>query len=240
MKKKIVVMLAALTAVMNIAACGASKENGEKHVAAATVTEKNVDSFRRAIDKKDSAETKRIADKESKGTKVKAEEKSKDTRTMTEQETPLFTERLDQVDVVSLEGKHILLNVPEGYFWGTESGENEGGCFFQRADDKETVFVNFYERLLEVNAEYCDSDLWVPYYATGEESEVMTEEVDGRTVYYKHITYEYDEYNGHVCYETVKAMCEVGDHMLVVETDGLSGEKADFDEIREFFEMEEK
>ena len=33
-------------------------------------------------------------------------------------------------------------------------------------------------------------------------------------------------------------MCEVGDdHMLTVETDGRSGQKADFDEIRGFFEF---
>lgn len=195
MKKKIIMMMLALTVVTSVTACGTKKE----------------------------AENSRG---------VKTEE--------AEDEVQEFTKRLDQVEVTYSEGGSIILNVPEGYNWGIGSENNENGCFFEREDGKETVFVGFWDRLVDIDEAYCDEDLQIPYYATGTESEVMTEEINGRTVYYKHITYEYEEYNGMVYYETVKAMCEVGNRMLVVETSGLSGEEADFEEIRGFFEFDEK
>ena len=229
MKKKIIMMMLALNVIMSVTACGTEKKAAENRIAA---FQKNVE---RECDKGTEEKVEQLSRKECQIVPSQTELPEG------EEEISEFTQRLEQVEVGSRQGKHIQLNVPEGYYWNEGSEENEGGCFFERKDGKETVFVGFWDRLLEVDAEYCDKDLRIPYYATGTESEVMTEEINGRTVYYKHITYEYEEYNGLVSYETVKAMCAVGDdHMLVVETSGLSGEKADFEEIREFFEFQEK
>lgn len=224
MKKKIIMMMVALTVVTSVTACGPQNkaENSRKA--------KTEESAKRGSEEKGSAK------RESKENERDDVEKPEETET----ESKEFSKRLEQVDVVSFEGKHILLNVPKSYNWNIENEENEGGCFFDREDGKETVFVGFWDRYVELDETYCDEELQIPDDATGTESEVMTEEINGRTVYYKHISYEYEEYNGMVYYETVKAMCEVGDRMLVVETSGLSGEEADFEEIRGFFEFDEK
>ena len=223
MKRKLIGMMLALTVITSVTACGNEKKEAGQH----TVTKQE------QVEKKEAKgniekNVKQVSEK-----KVGEAEETNDT-----EETQEFTKRLDQVEVTSYEGKSITLNVPEGYDWYIQDADDQGGCAFEREDGKETVFVMFSDRLLDVDEEFCDSDLTIPYYATGTESEVMTEEINGHTVYYKHIAYEYDEYNGHVSYETVKAMCEVGDdHMLTVETDGRSGQNADFYEIRGFFEF---
>lgn len=227
MKKKIIMMMLALTAVTSVTACGTQKEAGSEQ----------------AVKTEESAE--RVSQKKNiQAKQVSTENAAYDVERIEEEEEEIqeFTKRLDQVEVTYSGGGSITLNVPEGYNWNIASGENENGCFFDREDDKETVYVGFWDRLIDIDEQYCDEDLEVPYYATGTESQVMTEEINGRTVYYKHISYEYESpYSGRtVSYETVKAMCEVGDNrMLVVETGGASGEKADFDEIRGFFEFEE-
>lgn len=227
MKKKIIMMMLALTVVTNVTACGTKEETSNKQ---ATATEERAE---RESNKKEEKSAKKLKTADSRVTQTQVEQD--------EEELQEYTKRLDQVKVTYSEGGSITLNVPEGYNWNIGSEENENGCFFDREDGKETVFVGFWDRLVDIDEAYCDEDLRIPYYATGTESEVMTEEINGRTVYYKHIQYEYEEYNGTVCYETVKAMCEVGDNrMLVVETSGLSGEEADFDEIRGFFEFEEE
>ena len=223
MKKKIMMMMLALTVVTNVTACGTKKEASDKQ---ATATEQNAE--RESVKEKSAKELKTV---DSRVTQTQVQQD--------EEEVQEYAKRLDQVKVTYSEGGSITLNVPKGYNWNIGSENNEDGCFFDREDGKETVFVGFWDRLVEIDEEYCDESLRIPYYATGTESDVMTEEINGRTVYYKHIQYEYEEYNGTVCYETVKAMCEVGDNrMLVVETSGLSGEEADFDEIRGFFEFE--
>lgn len=249
MKKKIVMMMLALTVFASVTACGTQGENKNNQAVRVEKDSERVDEEKQEKGEEGRIQTKELSAEqqdedymEEDSEETEDIEDTEDTEDIEDTEdTQIFTMRLEQVDVVSLQGKHILLNVPEGFTWDLASEENEGGCFFSREDDKETVYVGFWDRLLPVDEEYCDEDLEVPYYATGTESEVMTEEINGRTVYYKHISYEYESpYSGKmVYYETVKAMCEVGDHMLVVETDGVSGEEADFDEIRGFFEFEE-
>lgn len=259
MKKKIVMMMLALTVFASVTACGTQGENKQDQAVRVEKDSERVDEEKQEKGEEGKIQTKELSAEqqdenylEEDSEEMEDVEDTEDTEdtentedaenTEDTEDTKIFTIRLDQVDVVSLQGKHILLNVPEGFTWDLASEENEGGCFFSREDDKETVYIGFWDRLLPVDEEYCDEDLEVPYYATGTESEVMTEEINGRTVYYKHISYEYESpYSGKmVYYETVKAMCEVGDdHMLVVETDGASGEEADFDEIRGFFEFEE-
>lgn len=235
MKKKIITMMLALTVIMSVTACGTKKEAADNQ----TISVEQNAGKAEGQKQKQEKETVRAEQKQEKET-VKAGQ-TQEAETEAEDGIPYNTERREQVEIVSSVGRRVQVNVPEGYYWNLECEENKSGCFFDRKDSKETIFVEFRDRLLDVNEAYCDQELRIPYYATGTESEVKTEEIDGRTVYYKHISYEYEEHNGPVYYETVKAMCAVGDdHMLVVETSGLSGEKASFDEIREFFEIEEK
>ena len=191
MKKKIIMMMLALTVVTGVTACGTEKEAGSE----------------RAVKTEESAE--RVSKKKNiQAEQVSTENSAYDVE-RPEEEIQEFTKRLDQVEVTYSGGGSIILNVPEGYNWNIASEENENGCFFDREDDKETVYIGFWDSLGGIDEQYCDEDLEVPYYATGTESEVMTEEINGRTVYYKHISYEYESpYSGRtVSYETVKAMC---------------------------------
>ncbi|MGN0484339.1 MAG: hypothetical protein ACI4HI_12390 [Lachnospiraceae bacterium] len=158
-------------------------------------------------------------------------------------EMPKGYVRRDEVQMHHFMGKDLLIHIPENFYWYEEMDEDKDNysVFVERGDGRETLFIGLCEKWADIDESFCDEELQVPYYAEGTESAVQTAEVEGRSVYYKMIDYNYVDGRGkHVEYETIKAVCEVdSDYFLQVETSGLSGEKADFEEIKELFTFEE-
>ena len=185
--------------------------------------------------------------------KTESEEETElpeDGKTESEEEVDASEEDIfttgEKVDTASMtyEGKTVTVSVPDQFYWSDLDDASIGmSQQFEVADGKIYSGVLINTTFVEIDEAFCDDLVWVPYYAKdGEETEVMTEEIDGRNVYYQKVTYDDENYMGEpATYEKLIAVCGLEDgYMMQVDLNGLSGQELDFSMIEEFFEQIEE
>lgn len=148
--------------------------------------------------------------------------------------------RIEETELATV-NKEITIGVPKDFYFVEEIADiDDSAKYFETMNCNKQVYLYLLDSVAYNTMEECVEDgVHVLDEAENvQKSGVMKKEVNGRTVYYQQVSYEYimDYYNEKVTCSEVYAICKMEDDVyLEAQASAREGETIDFSEIEGFF-----